>query len=147
MTRDRVSDSGGRPPYVPARPTAEDQIRFIATVERILSEGSFVATYKYALLVALVDLAIERGDDTMRELPLPVRDIADKFAELYWRQAVPYDADGTSGIGLILHQNQGRQASAISRLAKLRSELKGGRVSLAEIRRTPAWAGRRSGAS
>jgi hypothetical protein len=140
VTRDNVSDAGGGPPYVPARPTAEDQIRFIASIERILSEGSFVATYKYALLLALVDLAIERGDDTMRELPLLIPHIADKFAELYWRQAVPYDADGASGIGLILHQNQGRQASAISRLSKLRSELKGGRATLAEVRRTPAWA-------
>jgi hypothetical protein len=140
LSRDSVGDSGGGPPYVPTRPTAADQIRFIANIERILSDGSFVATYKYALLVALVDLAIERGDDTMRELPLPILDIADKFAELYWRQAAPYDPDGASGVGLILHQNQGRQASAISRLARLRREFKGGRATLAEVRRTPEWA-------
>ena len=127
----KVSDSGRRPPYLPtgtSRPSPEDQIRFIANIERILSEGSFVATYKYALLVALVELAIERGDDSNRELALPIHDIADKFAELYWRQAAPYEADGGSGRGSVLHQNQGEQASAISRLAGLRDELKGSRL-------------------
>ena len=136
----KVSDSGGGPPYLPTRPTPADQVRFIANIERILSEGSFVATYKYALLVALVELAIERGDDSSRELVLPIHDIADKFAELYWRQAAPYEADGTSGTGLVLHQNQGRQASAISRLVRLRNEMQGSRSTLAEARRTRDWA-------
>jgi len=138
----KVSDSGTHPPYGPdliSRPPPEEQVRFIANIERVLSEGSFVATYKYALLVALVELAIERGDDSSRELPLPIRDIAEKFAELYWRQAAPYEADGRSGAGLVLHQNQGRQASAITRLAKLRIELKSSRSTLAEARRTAEW--------
>ena len=137
-----VRDSGTPPPYLPARtsrPPPEDQVRFIANIERILSEGSFVATYKYALLVALVELAIERGDDSNRELALPIRDIADKFAELYWRQAAPYEADGVSGAGLVLHQNKGKQAGAITRLARLRDELKGNRSTLAEARRTAEW--------
>lgn len=138
----KVRDSGTPPPYGPtgtSRPAAEDQIRFIAHIERILSEGSFVATYKYALLVALVDLAIERGDESNRELTLPIRDIADKFAELYWRQAAPYEADGVSGVGFVLHQNTGKQAGAITRLARLRDELKGSRSTLAEARRTKEW--------
>ena len=138
----KVSDSGTPPPYLPtdsSRPSPEDQIRFIANVERILSEGSFVATYKYALLVALVELAIERGDDSHRELELPIHDIADKFAELYWRQAAPYEADGASGAGLVLHQNQGKQASAISRLARLRNDMQGSRSTLAQARRSAEW--------
>ncbi len=139
---DEIRDSGTQPPYLPgsvSRPSPEDQVRFIANIERILSEGSFVATYKYALLVALVELAIERGDDSNRRLELPIRDIADKFAELYWRQAAPYEADGVAGAGLILHQSTGRQAGAITRLAKLRDELKGNRSTLAEARRTVKW--------
>ena len=135
----KVRDSGTPPPYLPARtsrPSPEDQVRFIANIERILSEGSFVATYKYALLVALVELAIERGDDSNRELTLPICDIADRFAELYWRQAAPYEAVGASGVGLVLHQNKGKQAGAITRLAKLRDELRGSRSTVAEARRT-----------
>ena len=136
-----VRDSGVGRPYLPAgtaRPSPEDQVRFIANIERILSEGSFVATYKYALLVALVELAIERGDDTNRDLALPIRDIADKFAELYWRQAAPYDA-GEGGSAFVLHQNTGRQAAAISRLTKLRDALTGSRSTLGEARRSRKW--------
>jgi hypothetical protein len=117
----------------------EFQIQFLVNLQRLLSEGSFVATYKYALLVALVELAIERGDDSNRELALPIRDIADKFAELYWRQAAPYEVDGVSGVGLVLQQNTGRQAGAITRLAKLRNDLTGSRSTLAEARRTADW--------
>jgi len=138
----KVRDSGTPSPYLPARtsrPSPEDQVRFIANIERILSEGSFVATYKYALLVALVELAIERGDNSNRELELPIRDIADKFAELYWRQAAPYEADGVSGVGFVLHQNTGKQAGAITRLARLREDLRGSRSTLAEARRTADW--------
>ena len=122
-----------------SRPSPEDQIRFIANIERILSEGSFVATYKYALLIALAELAIERGDDSNRALALPIHAIADKFAELYWRQAAPYEAEASSGLGLVLHQNQGKQASAISLLARLRNDLRASKSTLAEARRTTDW--------
>ena len=44
-------------------PTSDEQIRFLANVQRLLDEGSFVASYKFALLVALADLSVERGDD------------------------------------------------------------------------------------
>jgi hypothetical protein len=58
---------------------------------------------------------------------------------LYWRQAAPYEANGASGTGLVLHQNQGRQASAISRLVRLRNDMQGSRSTLAEARRTADW--------
>ncbi len=123
----RVLDAGREPPYsggprVGDQPAAEEQIRFIANIERLLSDGSFVATYKYALLVALVDLAIERGSDSNAELQLSVVTIAGKFAELYWRQSVPYVAGEGPGVGLVLHQNTGRQAKAIRLLSALHEQ-------------------------
>ena len=42
-------------------PPPEQQIAFLTNLQRLLSEGSFVATYKYALLMALADIAVERG--------------------------------------------------------------------------------------
>ena len=124
----KVRDSGTPPPYLPARtsrPSPEDQVRFIANIERILSEGSFVATYKYALLVALVELAIERGDDSNRELALPIHDIADKFAELYWRQAAPYEADGGSGRGSRAAPEPGQAGQRHFALVRLRESIEG----------------------
>ena len=39
-------------------------IQFLINVQRLLDEGLFVATYKFALLLSLADLAIELGDDS-----------------------------------------------------------------------------------
>ena len=72
------------------RPAPERQVQFLFDVQRLLSDGSFVATYKFALLLALADLAVERGDDTTESLPLDTRDLAEKFVELYWRQVLPW---------------------------------------------------------
>jgi hypothetical protein len=60
-------------------PTAEERVAFLGKVERILSEGQYVATYKYALLLAIADLAIKHGRDDGGELDLPIRAIAGEF--------------------------------------------------------------------
>jgi hypothetical protein len=75
-------------------PDPEDQVQFLFKVQRLLSEGSFVSTYKYALLLSLADLAVERGDDTTEELCLDTLDLAEKFVDLYWRQVLPWNPEG-----------------------------------------------------
>jgi hypothetical protein len=45
-------------------PTAEDQVKFLSNIQRVLSEGDFVATYKYALLLSMADIAVDHGDDS-----------------------------------------------------------------------------------
>jgi hypothetical protein len=57
-------------------PEPEDQVQFLFKVQRLLSEGSFVATDKYALLLSLADLAVERGDDASEDLSLDALDPA-----------------------------------------------------------------------
>ena len=42
----------------------ERQVYFLKQLQRVLSEGSFVASYKFALLHALADLAVTHGDDS-----------------------------------------------------------------------------------
>jgi hypothetical protein len=39
-------------------PGAESQIAFLRQIQRIFIEGEFAATYKYALLLALGELAV-----------------------------------------------------------------------------------------
>jgi hypothetical protein len=51
-------------------PTAEEQVGFLLKVERLLGEGVFTATYKYALPWALADLSVELGDDSGEALEL-----------------------------------------------------------------------------
>lgn len=45
-------------------PAPAEQIRFLRNVQRLLAEGLFTATYKYALLAALADRSVELGDDS-----------------------------------------------------------------------------------
>ena len=96
-------------------PTPEEQVQFLRNIQRLLAEGQFVASYKFALVHALADLAVLKGDDSGSPLPLDTKDIAAKFVELYWRQSRPFQIRGES-TGLVLQQNTGRQAAIISKI-------------------------------
>ena len=45
-------------------PSADEQVRFLSNIQRILEEGDFSASYKFALLLALADISVETGDDS-----------------------------------------------------------------------------------
>ena len=68
----------------------ERQLEFLANLQRILNEGSFVATYKYALLRVLADFSVERSPAEDGSLVIPLDELADRFIEVYWRQAAPF---------------------------------------------------------
>ena len=68
------------------------QIGLLLKLQRLLTEGSFTASYKFALLQAIIDLAVERGDDSDAPLCIGLSDIAEKFISYYWRQVLPYVA-------------------------------------------------------
>jgi hypothetical protein len=113
-------------------PTADEQVAFLANIQRLLAEGSFVATYKHALLLALADLSVENGDDTGAPLAVRISDIAEKVVIYYWRQALPYPATG--GSGTILKQNTGKQAAIVRLVAEARAKT-GGSLAAAKARR------------
>ena len=91
---------------------------FLQDLQRILDEGSFVATYKFALIHALADLAVERGDDSGAPLTLATRGIAERFIHLYWRQVVPFPGARQADL---LSQNTGRQAAIVNHVAEARA--------------------------
>jgi hypothetical protein len=103
--------------------SAEAQITFLTNLQRLLSEGSFVATYKYALLLALADISVEKGDDVGGELEIPTTWIAEKFIAYYWRQATPYVPKSPTVESRILLQNTGNQAAIVKRIAETRMEI------------------------
>lgn len=96
-------------------PTPEEQVHFLRNIQRLLAEGLFVASYKFALVHALADLAVVKGEDSGAPLDLDTKDIAAKFVELYWQQCRPYQV-GSLNTGLILQQNTGKQAAIISKI-------------------------------
>jgi hypothetical protein len=95
----------------PMPPTSDEQIQFIVNVQRLLDEGLFTASYKFALLLALADLSVEHGDDSGALLELATDAIAEKFVLYYWRQAMPYP---TAREAAILQQNTDRQAAIVN---------------------------------
>lgn len=104
-------------------PDAARQIEFLRKLQRILEEGQFTATYKFALVHALADLAVQYGDDSGAPLHLPVRAIAERFVELYWRQVAPWPGVETgTGRPPVLAQNTGRQAAVVRQVREARSE-------------------------
>ena len=116
-------------------PSAEQQLQFLQHIQRLFEEGDFVATYKYALLMSLAELAIESGcDDATLEVPMLA--IAAKFAELYWPQTLPYVSGLPGTSALLLAQNQGKQAAIVKALVALRGQ---GATSLSQAMRLPDW--------
>jgi hypothetical protein len=119
-----------------APPSPAGQIAFLGHVERLLSEGQFTATYKYALLVALADLAVRHGHDHGDTLDLAVADVGERFIELYWRQALPYGHAVRDGDAETLVQNTGRQAAILGIVEQVRAH----HPSLGAARASARWA-------
>jgi len=102
-------------------PSAEDQLDFLAKIQRLFIESEFSSPYKYALLISLADLAIELGKDDNSELELTNRQIAERFIELYWQQSSPYKTSKANDSG-VLYQNHGTQAAIIKAIQLFRDE-------------------------
>jgi 5-methylcytosine-specific restriction endonuclease McrA len=100
-------------------PAPAEQIRFLTNVQRLLAEGLFTATYKYALIAALADLSVELGDDSGKRLPLSTFAIAEKFVEYYWQHAVPY---ATANGARVLRQNTGQPTKIITLIEDARRQ-------------------------
>jgi hypothetical protein len=86
-------------------------LEFLTKLQRILNEGLFVASYKYALLLALAELSVEKPAAEDGTLRIELAELSERFITLYWRQVAPF---GTAGM---LAQNAGRQASIISKIS------------------------------
>ena len=103
----------------------EFQLAFLNKIQRLFAEGDFTASYKYALLIAIADIAVESGRDDDQPLTIPHRRLGEKFIELYWQQSAPF-RDGD-----VLIQNNGVQAAVISNIAQFRSQTQASTVNSA----------------
>lgn len=109
----------------------EQQLRFLSNVQRLLSEGQFTATYKYALLLAIADICVEEGEDDGAPFVIHTIKIAEKFIASYWLHVRPYE-------GVVLRQNTGNTPSVITELSRFAER---GFVTLHEIKHDAAWTG------
>ena len=95
----------------------------------VLAEGSFTATYKYAVLLALVDLCVEQSTRTGgAPTSVTTRQLAEKVLQLYWPQARTFDQR-------TLRQNSGRQAAIVTKVLQFQDRLGEPGVPVARARR------------
>jgi len=109
-------------------PSHADQVAFLTRVQKILDETQVVATYKFALLIALIDIAIERGDDSGEPLDVQVDWLGERFIELYWGHAREF-------CGTVLSQSTGANIAVLNCIHTLQEKT----TSLAAARRLPHW--------
>ncbi len=96
-----------------------DAIALAERVLGILNEGSFSATYKFALFIAILDLCIEKT--STKGVPpetLTTRQLAAKVIELYWAHAMPYGTHGTLRQG---GNRPGQQAEILRAVVEARA--------------------------
>lgn len=118
-------------------PSAEQQLRFLKQIQLLLTDSVFSSTYKYALLLALTELAVEQGTDSGDALALSLTDLAEKVITLYWPQTLPYVTHIiTPAETTVFRQNNGKQAAILNSLIHLRQQ---GYQTLTQARRAADW--------
>lgn len=77
-------------------PEAVAAAGFAERLLEVIDAGRRTATYKLALLMALIDLcARNSGEDGRAPSLLYTRDIAEQVAAIYWPQVIAYRPPGT----------------------------------------------------
>ena len=77
-----------------------DLISFAEKVLELIDEGRYTATYKYAVLLALIDLCLERTQASGAPPDvLTTHQLAEKIIEIYWPRR--FEARCTLGTALL----------------------------------------------
>ena len=118
-------------------PSAQTQLGFLTKLQRLFAEGDFTATYKFALLIALSDLAVEFGADSGAPLELTNRQIAERFVQMYWRHSMPYGTGRPNTEPGVLIQNTGAQAAVLTAIGQFRALSRA--VTVQQARVDPAY--------
>lgn len=94
-------------------------IAFGEKVLALLAGGRFTSSYKYAVLLGLMDLCLEystRGGGAPTSVT--TRQLAEKVLELYWPHTVPFEPAS----GALLRQNNLGQAEVVTLIRRFREQ-------------------------
>jgi hypothetical protein len=103
--------------------------RAVAFAEKLLvlldgGQSRKTATYKFAVLLALVDLCMEQVEsDGSAPTSITTRQLAEKVLEIYWPQARAYPEGG----GIVLRQNSTGQAEILTEIHRYIERLRADR--------------------
>jgi 5-methylcytosine-specific restriction endonuclease McrA len=105
-------------------PPAGDAIALAEKIFALLDEGQFTATYKYAVLLALMDICLAQ---TTRAGAAPstitTRQLAEQVIRIYWPHCLPFHGGDRTAV---LRQSRGgrdSQAAIIRRIERFRTEV------------------------
>lgn len=108
-------------------------IAFAEKLLALLDYGSFTATYKFAVLLGLIDLCLECSDKSgAAPSVLTTRQLAQKVTELYWPQATVFT---TAGHAAVLRQCTSGQAEILSDIQRFQAGWAAGAATPYEARR------------
>jgi 5-methylcytosine-specific restriction endonuclease McrA len=97
-------------------PRVDETIRFAEKILELLGEGRFVATYKFAVLLALMDLCFEKyAASEIAPDAITTRQLAQKVIEIYWPHTIDYHR-----ISGVLKQNTCNQAEIPAAILQFR---------------------------
>ena len=85
----------------------------------ILDQGSFSATYKYALFIAVLDLTISKNTKGALPTTLTTRELAERLIEVYWPHASPFNTGTVPRQGGV---RSGSQAEIVEAIVRFRAE-------------------------
>lgn len=95
-------------------------IGFAEKVLELLDEGRYTATYKYAVLLALLDLCLETTSSSgAPPETVTTRQLAGKVVELYWPHAITFAGQSPP---VVLRQNTTGQAEIGSTIRRFREQ-------------------------
>lgn len=98
-------------------PPETSAIKLAEQILFLLENGSFTATYKYAVLLAMLDLSMEKSSkDGNAPDVITTEEMAKKVVQLYWPHAVPYGRSAQS----VLRQNTNGQAEIVRKIEAFR---------------------------
>ena len=116
-------------------PTAEFQLNFLRRIQWLLESSSYTSTYKFALLMAMVNLSIETGVSDDSEHSISYEQLAEQFIHLYWTQALPFSDQ--YGESILKQSSTTGQAKVISSILTLQKETKTTSLNITPVRDKP----------
>ena len=103
-------------------PSSSFQIKFIKYIPWLLDSGSYTSTYKFALLMSLVDVAIESGIQDDSEYFVSYEYLAEHFIKLYWNQVLPYNSQQVNDSVILSQIGKGRRTVIVTAIAELQTK-------------------------
>jgi 5-methylcytosine-specific restriction endonuclease McrA len=92
------------------------QLDLLERLQALLRESKYTTTYKFALLHAMCDVALEMPQS---ELAVPLQRVSRRVIELYWKHVVPFQIPRSTSL-ISLRQSTGGPAGALTLVSRWR---------------------------